>query len=102
MIKIRFVYELDFLHEFNIKGHAPKYICSAVSMLVINTINSIEKFTDSRFFCDYDKNGGRFYFKFKNKFVSREAKVLIRALDLGLRSISSEYKNHVIVSEVRL
>ena len=102
MIKIKFVYESNFLHEFKINGHAPDYICSAVSVLVINTVNSIEKFTNDNFFCDYNKKGGRFYFRFKHKSISRDSKILVSALELGLRNICKEYKKFVSITEVKI
>ena len=101
MIKISFYYKNDFLYAFKIIGHGPEYICSAVSVLVINTVNCIEKFTQDKFICDYNKNGGLFYFKF-NDFISHDSKVLIDALEFGLKNISFEYNKFVKISEVKV
>ena len=55
---------------FTVKGHAgfsdsgSDIVCSAVSMLVINTINSIEKFTSDEFDVKNDELKGVIEFEF--------------------------------------
>lgn len=56
MISVRFNYDSsDRITGFDISGHAGladsgyDIICSAVSALAINTVNSIENLTDDRF-----------------------------------------------------
>jgi len=97
MIKIIFFYYKDLLCEFEINGHAPRYICSGVSVLAINSINAIAKFCDDDFTSGYDKNGGNMKFKFLYKNISREAVILIKALELGLKDLEKKYANHVSI-----
>ena len=102
MIRIEFFFGNKFLCAFKINGHGPEYICSAVSILAINTINCIEKFTNDKFLCDYNKNGGMIDFKFVDKNISRDSKILMNALEFGLKNVCSEYKKFVSISEVIL
>ena len=37
---------------FTVQNHGESYVCSAVSMLVLNTVNSIEALTGQQFDCD--------------------------------------------------
>lgn len=82
---------------FTVKGHAlfedagKDIVCSAVSILVINTLNSIESFTDNDFTCDND-NG--IFFAFKNK-PDERAVLLMDSLVLGLKGISSNYSDYL-------
>lgn len=102
MIKIDFFYNKDYLCAFKINGHGPEYICSAVSILAINTVNCIEKFTQDKFVCNYNKDGGMIDFRFENKNISHDAKTLISALEFGLKNVSCEYGKFVKISEVKL
>lgn len=82
---------------FEVKGHAlfeeagRDIVCSAVSILVINTVNSIEQFTDNLFDCD-NRNG--ILFKFK-KDPDEKASLLMDSLVLGLEGISSNYSDYL-------
>ena len=103
MIRIKFFFTDEFLSAFKINGHGPEYVCSAVSILAINTINCIEKFTDDKFLCDYNKDGGMIDFKFADdKSVSHDSKILMAALEFGLRNVCEEYEKFVCISEVKL
>lgn len=90
------------LSAFKINGHGPEYVCCAVSILAINTINCIEKFTDDRFICNYNKNGGMMDFKFLSKNISRDTEILIKALEFGLRNICCEYNKFVCIKELEV
>ncbi len=80
--------------KVTVKGHAgygeegQDIICAAVSILMINTVNSIERFTEDDFTCD-DGDG------FMEITVDREAspgtKLLMRSLCLGLEGIRQSY-----------
>ncbi len=84
---------------FSSKGHAgfarfgKDIVCSAVSVLVINTINSIEKFTDDKF--DANVEDGLVTFSFLNQNISAESKLLINSLVLGIEGIVSDYPKHI-------
>ena len=80
---------------FSSKGHAGyaeegyDIICAAVSVLAVNTINSIEKFTEDAF--KAEAKDGMVRWKFTELPISNEAKLLMDALVLGLEYIRESY-----------
>ena len=87
--------------SFTIKGHAEyaepgeDIICAAVSALVINAINSIEKFTEDPFTCDCE-DGVIKSWEFTSD-VSKETGLLMDSLMLGLEGIQKSYGEEYIV-----
>ena len=79
---------------FKVSGHANyaeegfDIICSAVSVLTVNTVNSIEKFTDDDF--DASMDDGYINFQFNDE-ISSESKLLIDSMILGLSDIVENY-----------
>ena len=73
-------------------------ICSAVSILVTNTANSIEKFTDS--FLGSDSEDGILTLVLKDH-LDDKAKLLIDSMILGLESIQNAYGNEYLVVDYR-
>ncbi len=71
-------------------------VCAAVSALVINTINSIEHFTDDETSCISDEESGTITFRF-SKIPSHDAALLLDSMILGLGEIedNSEYKSYI-------
>ncbi len=65
-------------------------VCAAVSILVINTLNAIENFTDDQLDCDMDEKVGCIDFKIVSE-VSEGGELLLNALLLGLESIQKTY-----------
>ena len=70
-------------------------VCAAVSMLVINTINGIEQFTEDSFTLDVPQDGAdnqqnNITFHLTES-VSSEADVLMKTLVLGLTEIQKMY-----------
>ena len=86
---------------FKIEGHAgyaeagEDIVCAAVSMLVINTINSIEVFTEEEFTFESDEESGRIEMMFKEHPGERAA-LLCDSLVLGLQGVESEYGNNYL------
>ena len=84
-----------------LKGHAGyaecgfDIICSAVSVLVINTVNSIEQFTEDAFVVEQDEKTDRFEFYITSD-ISHETELLMKSLILGLQGIEEEYGNEHI------
>ena len=80
---------------FKAVGHAGSgdaggdLVCTAISVLVINTINSIEQLTDDEFTVDSDEEKGMIRFRISAEH-SREADILLRSLAIGLMSIESD------------
>ncbi len=80
---------------FKTLGHAEfakrgqDIFCAAVSVLIINTINSIETFTDDKFKTIESEKKGLLEIEFTSD-VSEKTKVLIDAMILGLQGIINE------------
>lgn len=81
--------------SFSCSGHAEyddpgkDIVCSAVSMLVINTANAIEKFTDTKIE-GTDKDSINWYFP---DTPDDKAGLLMDAMLLGLKEIETKYGN---------
>ena len=94
MIKVN-VYESRKLLKLEISGHAgyaesgKDIICSAVSVLSINLVNSLEKFTKDKFFCDIKEDSGDLRLEVESP--GESAKLLFNSCVLGLENISEEY-----------
>ena len=95
MIEVQALKEKGHYKSFHIQGHAgyadagEDIVCAAVSALVINTINSIEEFTEDAFTCDC-KDGMIESWEFTSD-VSAGTDLLMDALMLGLRNIVKSY-----------
>ena len=91
----------DEIVSFELKGHAgykdagKDIICAATSILVINTINSVEQFTDDRFTTENDEKTGFIRFSFSGE-PSRDSQILVRSMVSGLLSIEQEYGSKYI------
>ena len=70
-------------------------VCSAISILMINTINSIESFTKDEIETSADEKTGLIRCVFKNA-PSDESELLVKSLILGLKQIQTEYGNKFI------
>ena len=70
--------------------------CAAVSAIVINTINSIDKFTDDKTNCVSDEESGAIEFRF-GQIPSHDASLLLDSMVLGLEQIedSNEYEPYI-------
>mgnify|MGYP003291984497 FL=1 len=89
---------------FSSKGHAGyaeagyDIICAAVSALTVNTINSIEKFTDDAF--KAEAKDGMLRWKFTKFPLSKETHLLMDSLILGLYDIQENYgKKYIKIVE---
>ena len=93
--------ETGIYNGFLVEGHAgfdeygKDIVCSAVSAMVINTINSIEAFTEDAFEANANEDGGRIEFKMVSD-VSKESELLLKSLVLGLQGIETQYGNQFI------
>ena len=70
-------------------------VCAAVSALVINTFNSIERFTDDDFSCDSAEDGGYMSMTFTDD-ISSESQLLLDSMVLGLDEIHKQYGDEYI------
>ncbi len=65
-------------------------VCAAVSILVINTVNAIERYGNQEFACDEDTERGMIRFTLK-KSPTEETKLLLDTMLLGLKEVEREY-----------
>ena len=96
MISVKITKKDKLYHEVYCIGHAgfaksgEDIVCAAVSVLVINTINAIEQFTEDPFSVDTDPKTGLIDMVFTED-VSKEATLLLDTLSLGLTEIENQY-----------
>ena len=94
MIKITFQKQNGEYKSVISEGHAEfaesgeDIVCSAVSVLLINTANSLESFTDS--FAGSDSDDGVLTIVLKDT-IDEKARVLMDSLKLGLETVRDEY-----------
>lgn len=75
-------------------------VCAGVSVLVLNTVNSLRRFTDDAFDLDTDEKSGLIRLKFR-KPPSKEAKLLTDSMILGLEGIISSYGGKYVTLEFK-
>jgi len=96
----------DCYKGFQLKGHAGfaayghDIVCAAVSALTINTVNSIEKFTDDWFDYEAEESKGWIVLRFSEK-VSKETTLLLDSLWLGLTEIEKDNTRYLSVKTRR-
>jgi len=83
-----------------VHNHGDPIVCAAVSVLVLNTVNSIEALTNEKFSCDFAEEGGFLEIQFSEETLGRDALLLTDSLMLGLKSILEEYPSNIIIEEV--
>ncbi len=70
-------------------------VCAAISVLVINTINSLEQFTETKMRLETDDNSGFIDLQFPED-LKEDGRLLMDSLMLGLRNIAEEYGNRYV------
>lgn len=88
------------IYGFKVSDHGDSVVCAAVSALVINTVNSIERFTDEKMNYSYDEKGGIIFMELPNVKAgnhNHDCDLLLKSLLLGLLSIKDDYKEHITV-----
>ncbi|MCX4267840.1 MAG: ribosomal-processing cysteine protease Prp [Lachnospiraceae bacterium] len=103
MIKVIFYKDSDDCYTgFQLKGHAgfaaygKDIVCAGVSVLAINTVNSIEALTEDRFRYQADEKKGLIEVRFFSK-VSKETTLLLDSFWLGLNGIQEEHTGYLSV-----
>jgi uncharacterized protein YsxB (DUF464 family) len=86
---------------FTVENHGRSDVCAAVSMFVLNTVNSIEALTDEAFRCDYKEEGGYISFAVAEPPAGRECRLLLDAMMLGLNGIKEEYPSEIEIKELK-
>ena len=99
MIKISITTNEGQFKRFSVSGHAEfddsgrDIVCSAVSMLVINTVNSLDAFTESEI--DIETNDEKGYINCYIKNPTPESELLMKSLVLGLEGVKDSYSEYV-------
>jgi uncharacterized protein YsxB (DUF464 family) len=109
MIKADIFRKNNNIYRFTVKGHADfaeegsDIVCSAVSILVVNTINAVETFTDEAVKAEADgKNGGFIDYRLtdiEKGGKSHDAQLLLETMVLGLKTIENEYYRYIKVND---
>lgn len=100
MINVLMYKKDEWIYRIKVSGHAgydisgSDIVCSAVSVLVINTINAIEKFTDTKLIVK--QTDGEVEFEITT--YEEKSALLIKTLELGIKSIVTEYGKYVKLS----
>ena len=70
-------------------------VCSAISILTINTMNAIEQFTDVNFMQDVDEEECMIEFKINEP--TKETTLLLETMVLGLQTLEAneEYEDYI-------
>ena len=90
--------------DFCSRGHAGyadsghDIVCVAVSALIVNTVNSLETFTDDEF--TTEEHDGYVSLRFQGS-LSERGKLLMDSLLLGLTEIEHSYKNRYLTVKVK-
>lgn len=81
---------------FSTAGHAgyaeagEDIVCAAVSVLVLNTVNSVEQLTENGFRAEQNQETGEIDFRF-SEIPDSSGELLLRSMILGLEQIQEEY-----------
>ncbi len=104
MINTSILKKGDTIVGFQTAGHAgydesgKDIICSAVSLLVINTINAIECFTDTKITYESVEGENASITMKVIKHPTNEAQVLLKALELGLSQLSRSNPDYISIT----
>ena len=86
---------------FTCSGHAgyanrgKDIVCAAVSVLVINTVNSLEQITHEKIHVETDQDSGVIRCRFLDRPLKETSRALVESLVLGLSQIEKQYgKNY--------
>ncbi len=85
------------IYGFTIENHGDPLVCSAVSSLVINCVNSITELTSTSITVDFNEDGGFMDFHLENYDINvdNDALLLLKSLHLGLKCLEIEHTKDV-------
>lgn len=95
--------DLGNIKGFRSEGHSgyaetgSDIVCSAISALVINTVNSIERFTETGMNVEADEEKGIIKVSFP-KAPDHDADLLLKSLILGIQSIKDDEETEQFVN----
>ena len=106
MTSITVIKEDNRIQAFTCNGHAgyaaesEDIVCAAISILVINTINSIEALTDTKPIVETDQTSGYIHCSFEDD-ITEDATLLMDAMILGLSQIQKQYGTKYIDVKIK-
>lgn len=89
---------------FQTEGHAGfadagyDIVCAAISVLVINTINSVEQFTDTDCAVTQDEKNALIRFMVRSSRTPKELQVLLQSLVLGLSGVADDNPDYLSIT----
>lgn len=96
----------DDICAFEVKNHGKSIVCASVSMLVINTLNAIEVFTDEPMLYQADEDEMGYisaeFEDIKNGIHNEKVALLLDTMELGLLSTEKNYKKEITIKYKRL
>lgn len=107
MIKAHFLSENDIVCGYLLQGHADSgeygydIVCAAVSVLAINTVNSLEQLAlvQPQVVSD-DENGGYLKVTLSQADAKKPAaQLLLNSFELGIRSIIDNYQEYITIED---
>ena len=105
MIQVKVEKKSDDITAFHMEGHSgyadhgSDIVCSAVSALAINCVNSIEQLTENVFSVEQDEERGMLDFRLQGT-SSQEAQILLQSMVIGLSGISETYGEQYVTVEI--
>ena len=90
-----------YIDGFRLTGHAGyddygrDIICSAMSMIAINTVNSLSILAEEDFGFDQDEETGLLYVKFDHR-PNDGADLLLRSFELGIQGVIDQYGSEFV------
>ena len=106
MTTITFHMEGSRITGFDASGHSgyaaagSDIVCAAVSILVINTVNSIERFARDEMRVETEEEDGVIDVAFPNE-ISREASLLVDSMVLGLTDVQKQYGRKYLILQFK-
>lgn len=103
MINVTFIRKDDVICGFISEGHAgyaeegEDIVCSAVSVLTLNTCNALETLTEDSYTLDMSPDGGYLKLVMDGEF-SHDSELLLASLHLGIRSVCDAYGDFLQVN----
>ena len=101
MTSITVIKENNRIVAFTCNGHAgyaktsKDIVCSAISILIINTINSIETLTTTVPIIETDEKDGYIHCSFEDD-ITDDAALLLDSMFLGLSGIEKDYNGRFV------
>ena len=105
MIQVKVEKQTENITAFHMEGHSgyadhgSDIICSAVSALAINCVNSIEELTDDTFIVEQEEERGMLDFRLQGT-TSKETQILLQSMVIGLNGISKTYGEQYVTVEI--